>query len=282
MNIKKIAVIGAGTMGGGIAETAARAGFEVLLEDVTGEAVRKGLEKIRERLTKKVAAGGLDDGEKGAVLSRIRIASNLRECSDADLVIEAVVEKEEVKSALFRELDGICSDRTLFSTNTSSIPVTRLARSLRKPGRFAGMHFMNPPPVMKLVEIIKGLHTTDETAGALIAVAERMGKKAVVVNDSPGFVISRVIITMINDAIYCLQEGVASRDGIDAIMKTGANYPMGPLELADLMGLDTCLEILDILHAELGEKYRACPVLRKMVDAGKLGRKSGEGFYEYR
>ncbi len=282
LNVSKIAVIGAGTMGGGIAQTAAQAGFEVLLEDVTDEHVKRGLERIRQRLTKKVSEGKLDDREKEDVLSRIKTASSLQECGEVDLVIEAAVEKEEIKSGIFRELDGICSERTLFSSNTSSISITRLARATRKPGRFAGMHFMNPPTVMKLVEVVKGLRTFDETVSTLTATAERMGKTAVVVNDSPGFVISRVIITMINDAISCLQEGVASRDGIDMIMKMGANHPMGPLELADLMGLDTCLEILDILHAELGEKYGACPLLRRMVDAGKLGRKSGEGFYEYR
>jgi 3-hydroxybutyryl-CoA dehydrogenase len=176
----------------------------------------------------------------------------------------------------------LCREETVFTSNTSSISITRLAQATRKPDRFAGMHFMNPAYIMKLVEVIRGPHTSDKTVDIIRAVSEKMGKTAVVVNDSPGFVISRVLATMMNDAIYCLHEGVAPKEGIDTIMKIGANHPMGPLELADLMGLDICLEILDILHADLGEKYRPCPLLKDMVSAGKLGRKSGEGFYEYR
>ncbi len=281
MTIRRIAVIGAGTMGSGIAQVAAQSGYEVVLEDVDARFVKDGVERISARLKKRVDEGRLGEEEKEGVLSRIRTAVNLSDCRDADLVIEAVAEKEEIKKGIFRELDALCPAESIFATNTSSIPVTRLAAVTGRRERFAGMHFMNPAYVMKLVEVVKGLRTSGETVEALVAVAERMGKTPVVVNDSPGFVISRVLMTMINDAIYCLEEGIASRQGIDTIMKLGAHHPMGPLELADLMGLDICLEILGVLHADLGEKYRPCPLLKTMVAAGKLGRKSGEGFYEY-
>jgi 3-hydroxybutyryl-CoA dehydrogenase len=281
-DIRKIAVIGAGTMGGGIAQAAAQAGFEVLLEDVTDEQVKRGFEKIRERLAERVTEEKLDEAEKENVLSRIKTISSLAECSEADLIIEAAAEKEEVKKEIFKELDALCRADTLFASNTSSLSIAKLARATRRPARFAGMHFMNPPYIMKLVEIIKSGLTSDETVNEIIEVSQQMGKTPVVVNDSPGFIISRVLMTMINDAICCLDEGVALRDGIDTIMKLGAHHPMGPLELADLMGLDICLEILEILQAELGDKYRPCPLLKAMVSAGKLGRKSGEGFYEYR
>jgi 3-hydroxybutyryl-CoA dehydrogenase len=282
MGIRKIAVIGSGTMGSGIAQVAAQGGFEVILEDIDEGYLNAALSGIRERLGKRVAEGRLEEREKGETLSRIRTTSSLRDCREADLVIEAATENEEVKKEIFRELDLLCPRETIFATNTSSIPVTRLAQATNRAGRFAGMHFMNPAYIMKLVEIVKGLHTSNETVATIAAVAEIMGKTAVIVNDSPGFVISRVLMTMINDAIYCLQEGVASCEGIDTIMKLGANHPMGPLEIADLMGLDICLEILGILHASLGDKYMPCPLLKTMVAAGKLGRKSGEGFYEYR
>jgi len=193
-----------------------------------------------------------------------------------------VIEKEDIKKHIFKELDTICNDETIFASNTSAISITRLAEITKRPERFAGMHFMNPAYIMKLVEVVKGLATSEETVSVITAVAKKMGKIPVVVNDFPGFVSNRVLMPMINDAIYCLQEGVASREGIDTIMKLGANHPMGPLELADFIGLDTCLAILEILHAELGEKYRPCPLLQKMVAGGKIGRKSGEGFYEYR
>jgi len=282
MEIRKIAVIGAGTMGSGIAQIAAQSGYEVVMEDVKDEYVRAGFTRIAERLEKRVSEGKLEAREKERVLSNIKITTRLDECKNADLIIEAVAEREEIKKEIYRELDTLCPEGTIFATNTSSLSITRLAQATGRPGRFVGMHFMNPAYSMKLIEIIRGLRTSEETIDIVRAVAGRMGKVSVVVNDFPGFVISRVIATMINDAIYCLEEGVAPREGIDAIMKFGANHPMGPLELADLMGLDICLEILEILQAELGEKYRPCPLLRKMVAAGKLGRKSGEGFYEYR
>ena len=282
MNIQKIGVIGAGTMGGGIAQVAAQSGYEVVLKDVKEEYVKAGFAKIKERLVKRAGEGKLEILEKERILSNIKTTTSLEECRNADLVIEAVVEKEDIKKHIFKELDTICNDETIFASNTSAISITRLAEITKRPERFAGMHFMNPAYAMKLVEVVKGLHTSDETVDIITAVAGIMGKIPVVVNDFPGFVSNRILMPMINDAIYCLQEGVASRESIDNVMRLGANHPMGPLELADFVGLDVCLEILEILHAELGEKYRPCPLLRKMVAGGKLGRKSGEGFYEYR
>lgn len=282
MEIKKIGVIGAGTMGGGIAQAAGQSGYEVVMEDMSEEYVRAGFARIKERLEKRVVEGKLEHIEKDRIISNIKTTANLEDCKDADLIIEAVVEKEDVKKQIFKELDTICSKGTIFTTNTSSISITRLAQVTERKEKFAGMHFMNPAYVMKLVEVVRGLRTSQETVGMIIAVAEKMGKRPVVVNDSPGFVSNRVLMPMINDAIYCLHEGITSRESIDSIMKLGANHPMGPLELADLVGLDICLDILEVLHADLGEKYRPCPLLRKMVAGGKLGRKTGEGFYEFR
>jgi 3-hydroxybutyryl-CoA dehydrogenase len=284
MNIdsKKIAVIGAGTMGGGIAQVAAQYGYAVVLEDAKKDYAMAGLAKIADRLEQRVGEGKIKSGEKEKILSRIKTSGSLKDCCDADLIIEAAIESEDIKIEIFKELDALCSKETVFATNTSSISITKLAQATGRPERFVGMHFMNPAYVMKLIEIIRGFRTSQETINMIREVAETMGKTCVVVNDSPGFVISRVILTMINDAIHCLHEGIAPREGIDTIMKLGANHPMGPFELADLMGLDICLEILEILHAELGEKYRPSPLLRQMVAAGKLGRKSGEGFYDYR
>ncbi len=282
MNIQKIGVIGAGTMGCGIAQVAAQSGYEVVLKDVKEEYVKAGFAKIKERLVKRAGEGKLEILEKERILSNIKTTTSLEECRNADLIIEAVVEKEDIKKHIFKELDTICNDETIFASNTSSISITRLAEVTKRPERFAGMHFMNPAYAMKLVEVVKGLHTSDETIDIITAVAGIMGKIPVVVNDFPGFVSNRILMPMINDAINCLQEGVALRESIDNVMRLGANHPMGPLELADFIGLDTCLAILEILHTELGEKYRPCPLLRKMVAGGKLGRKSGEGFYDYR
>jgi 3-hydroxybutyryl-CoA dehydrogenase len=282
MEIKKIGVIGAGTMGGGIAQIAAQSGFEVILEDTSEEYVKAGVEKIKERLEKRVREGKLENKEKERILSNIKITASLEDCKDADLIIEAVVEKEDMKKQIFKELDNLCAEDTVFATNTSSISITRLAQVTKRQERFAGMHFMNPAFIMKLVEVVRGLHTSEETISIVTDVTKRMGKIPVVINDSPGLVSNRVLMPMINEAIYCLQEGIASRDSIDSIMKLGANHPMGPLELADFIGLDICLAVLDVLHSELGDKYRPCPYLRKMVAGGKFGRKSGEGFYEYR
>lgn len=281
MNIRKIAVIGAGTMGSGIAQVAAQGGYEVVLEDIREELVKAGLEKVKKRLEKMVSDGRLEAGDKERTLSNIRIAASLHDCQEADLVIEAAAEKEEVKKQIFQELDRLCRKEAVFATNTSAISITRLAGSTERPQQFIGMHFMNPAHKMKLLEVVKGLGTSMETVNVITAVAERMGKTPVVVNDYPGFVASRLIMNGMNDAIFCLQEGVATREGIDTIMRLGANHPMGPLELADFIGLDIFLATLDLLHTELGEKYRPCALLRKMVEAGKLGRKSGGGFYEY-
>ncbi len=281
MNIREIAVIGAGTMGCGIAQAAAGSGFSVVLEDKDEARAAKAIANIRESLERRVAAGKLEGSEKDGILARIKISATLERCANVDLVIEAAAEKEEIKKEIFKVLDGICAAETVFATNTSSISITRLAHVTARPDRFIGMHFMNPAHVMRLVEVITGLGTSPETITTITTVAEKMGKVPVVVDDSPGFVSNRILMPMINDAICCLQEGVASRDSIDAIVKLGANHPMGPLELADFIGLDICLEILDVLHSELGEKYRPCALLRKMVAGGKLGKKSGEGFYEY-
>lgn len=281
MEIKKIGVIGAGTMGGGIAQAAGQSGYEVVMEDVSEEYVKAGFARIKERLEKRVVEGKLEHIEKDRIISNIKTTANLEDCKDADLIIEAVVEKEDLKKQIFKELDTICTKGTIFTTNTSSISITRLAQVTERKEKFAGMHFMNPAYVMKLVEVVRGLRTSRETVDMIITVAEKMGKRPVVVEDSPGFVSNRVLMPMINDAIYCLHEGIASRESIDCIVKLGANHPMGPLELADMVGLDICLDILEVLHADLGEKYMPCPLLRKMVAGGKLGRKTGEGFYEY-
>ncbi len=282
VEIKVIAVIGAGIMGGGIAQAAAQSGYDVLIEDLDGEAVSRCITAIKNRLEKRVAEGKIRAGERDLILSHIRTTTSLEDCRAAGLIIEAVTEREEVKKEIFRKLDGLCSPEAIFASNTSSIPITRLAGSTGRPGRFIGMHFMNPAYIMKLVEIARGDRTSDETVAAVRSVSERMGKAPVVVMDFPGFVSNRVLMPMINEAVFCLQDGVASKEGIDTIMKLGANQPMGPLELADFIGLDTCLEILDILRAGMGEKFSPCPLLRKMVGEGRLGRKSGEGFYDYR
>lgn len=282
MNLPKIGVIGAGTMGGGIAQVAAQNGFQVVLQDMNEDLARAGFLKVKERLEKEVAQGKLESKEKDKILSNIKTSENLEDCKDANLIIEAVNEKEDIKKQIFETLDNICLKETVFASNTSSISITRLAQVTGRPERFAGMHFMNPAYKMKLVEVVKGLRTSQKTIDIISTIAEKMGKTPIAINDYPGYVANRLLIPMINDAIYCLEEGVGSRESIDEIMKLGANHPMGPLELADLIGLDVCLAILEVLHAELGEKYKPCPLLRIMVAGGKIGRKSGEGFFEYR
>jgi 3-hydroxybutyryl-CoA dehydrogenase len=281
MNIRSIAVIGAGTMGCGIARAAAAAGFTVILEDRESERAEKGRETIQEGLDKKMASGKLESGQRDEILARVAISDSLADCRDVDLIIEAASEKEGVKKDIFRALDAVCRPDTIFSSNTSSISITRLAQVTSRPERFIGMHFMNPAHVMRLVELISGERTSEETITVVSRTAEAMGKVPVLVGDSPGFVSNRVLMPMIDDAVFCIQEGVATRESIDTIVMLGANHPMGPLELADFVGLDICLEIMEVLHSELGEKYRPCPLLRRMVAAGKLGRKTGEGFYEY-
>jgi 3-hydroxybutyryl-CoA dehydrogenase len=282
MDIKNIGIIGSGAMGGGIAQLAAQNGFNVVLEDINEDYVTTGLRHIRERLEKRVTDGKINSLDMEKILSKVRISTDLQDCKGSDLIIEAVIENEEIKKQVFNKLDKICRKDVLFTSNTSSISITGLARATGRQDRFAGMHFMNPAFIMKLVEVVRGLRTSQETIDKIKSIAEKMGKVPVVVNDSPGFISNRLLMPMINEAVYCLYDGIASIESIDVVMKLGANHPMGPLELADLIGLDICLDVLEILHKDLGEKYMPCPLLRKMVAGGKLGRKSGEGFYDYR
>ena len=282
MVIQEIGIIGSGTMGGGIAQLAAQNGFSVVLEDINEEYVTAGLKQIQERLEKRANEGKINNEEKEKILSRIRISTDLEDCKDSDLIIEAVTEKDEIKKQVFNKLDKICREDVIFTSNTSSISITRLAQATGRQDRFAGMHFMNPAFIMKLVEVVRGLRTSQETIDKILSIAGKMGKVPVIVNDSPGFISNRLLMPMINEAVYCLYDGIASIESIDTVMKLGANHPMGPLELADLIGLDVCLDVLEILHKDLGEKYMPCPLLRKMVAGGKLGRKNGEGFYDYR
>jgi 3-hydroxybutyryl-CoA dehydrogenase len=282
MNIEKIVVVGAGTMGSGIAQTAAASGCAVALMDVDQQRAAAAVDLIRNRLENRVTTGKISAKGKELVLSRITTIPGLEGCGDADLIIEAASEKESVKQAIFRQLDALGSSSAIFASNTSAISITRLAAATTRPERFIGLHFMNPAHVMKLVEIIPGLRTAPEIVTSVIALCEKMGKQPVVVADAPGFVANRLLMPAVNEAIQALQEGIASREDIDLVMKLGAGHPMGPLELADFIGLDVCLQILETLHRELGEKFRPCPLLRTMVDGGKLGRKNGEGFYDYR
>jgi 3-hydroxybutyryl-CoA dehydrogenase len=277
-----IGVIGSGTMGSGIAQVAARAGYPVVMRDVTDEFLRRGLTTIDKSLQRDVDKERLTTSDKQTIVERIKPVIDLNALRDAAFVIEAVTEDLKVKSDVFSTLDKITSPKTILASNTSSISITRLAATTTRPDKVIGMHFMNPVPVMKLVEVIRGLATSDETYERVRILSEQLGKTALDCNDSPGFISNRVLMPMINEAIFALYEGVATRESIDGIMKLGMNHPMGPLTLADFIGLDVCLAIMNVLYEGLGDpKYRACPLLKRYVDAGWLGRKSGRGFYEY-
>ncbi|MGE0641092.1 MAG: 3-hydroxybutyryl-CoA dehydrogenase [Thermoanaerobaculia bacterium] len=280
--IRSVGVVGAGTMGSGIAQVAAQAGFAVRLVDVVEPALERALATIRRSLDKGVEKGKLTADDAGATLGRLETSSSIGELAGVDLVVEAVVERLEVKSELLRRLDETVSPTAILATNTSSISITRLAAGTSRPAQVIGMHFMNPVPIMRLVEIIRGLQTSQATWETIEGVTRAMGKVPVEVHDAPGFVSNRVLMPMINEAIFCLYEGVGKAEAIDEVMKLGMNHPMGPLALADLIGLDVCLDILRVLQDGFGDpKYRPCPLLVKMVDAGYLGRKSGHGFYSY-
>ncbi|MBO1437888.1 3-hydroxybutyryl-CoA dehydrogenase [Meiothermus sp. CFH 77666] len=282
MEIRKIGVIGAGQMGAGIAQVAAQAGYDVVLRDLEAAFLERGLNTIRRSLGKLLEKGKLDQSAHDAALGRLTTTVHLADLSDCDLIVEAIVEDEPTKLGLFRELDQTAKPGAILASNTSSIPITRLASATRRPERFIGMHFMNPVPLMELVEVIRGHLTDDATTQAVLEAARRMGKTPVEVNDYPGFVSNRILLPMLNEAVQCVMEGVATPEAIDQVMKLGMNHPMGPLTLADFIGLDTCLSIMEVLHRGLGDdKYRPSPLLRKMVQAGLLGRKSGRGFYRY-
>jgi 3-hydroxybutyryl-CoA dehydrogenase len=279
---ERVVVIGAGQMGNGIAHVFAQAGMSVTMVDVSTAALERGRATIEKNLARQIQKGTIDGSTRDATLGRIAVATQYDAARNADLVVEAASENADLKFRLFEEVDRIAPERAILASNTSSISITEIAGRTKRADRVIGMHFMNPVPVMQLVEVIRGLATSDETAARVIALAKRVGKTPVEVNDSPGFVSNRVLMPMINEAVYCVMEGVGTPEAVDTVMKLGMNHPMGPLALADLIGLDTCVSILEVLHGGLGDpKYRPCPLLRKYVAAGWLGRKSGRGFYAY-
>jgi 3-hydroxybutyryl-CoA dehydrogenase len=283
MEIKTFGVIGAGQMGNGIAQVAAASGLAVIMNDVKQEFVDKGLKTIGGILARNVEKGKMTAAEKDALLGRIKSSVSLKDMAAADFVVEAATEKQDIKFQIFRDLDQMCKPGAILATNTSSIPIGRIAAQTQRPDKVIGMHFMNPVPVMKLVEVIPGLPTSEATLATTWALAEKFGKTPAKANDYPGFIANRILLPMLNEAVYCLYHGVGTREDIDTVMKLGMNHPMGPLALADLIGLDTCLAIMETLYDGFKDsKYRPCPLLRKYVEAGWLGRKTGRGFYEYK
>ncbi|MBF0209524.1 MAG: 3-hydroxybutyryl-CoA dehydrogenase [Desulfamplus sp.] len=282
MEIKKLGVIGSGQMGNGIAQVAAASGIEVIMSDIKEEFTAKGVANIKKNLERAVSKGKLEQSAMDTTLAKIKTTVNLSDMADVDFVVEAAVEREDLKFKIFQDLDSICPAHAILSTNTSSIPIGRIAAKTKRPDKVIGMHFMNPVPVMKLVEIIRGLPTSDETFKITWDLSEKLGKTPAEANDFPGFIANRILLPMINEAIFCLYQSVGKPKDIDTVMKLGMNHPMGPLELADLIGLDTCLAIMETLYDGFKDsKYRPCPLLRKYVEAGWLGRKTGKGFYEY-
>lgn len=282
MEIKTFGVVGAGQMGNGIAQVAAMSGLDVLMNDIKDEFVERGLKNISKFLGRGVDKGKLTADEKDAVLGRIKTSVDLKDMASADFVVEAATEKESIKFQIFKDLDEICEPQVILATNTSSIPIGRIAAQTKRPDKLIGMHFMNPVPIMKLVEVIRGIATSDETFRTTWDFAVKFGKTPAEANDYPGFIANRILMPMINEAVYCLYHGVGKREDIDTVMKLGMNHPMGPLQLADLIGLDTCLAIMETLYNGFNDsKYRPCPLLRKYVEGGWLGRKTGRGFYEY-
>ncbi len=282
MTVKTFGIIGAGQMGGGIAQVAAMSGLDVIMNDIKPEFVEKGLESITKILGRSVEKGKMSEEDKNVVLGRIKTSVSLQDMASANYVVEAATENEEIKYQIFKDLDEICGEQVILATNTSSIPIGRIATQTGRPEKVIGMHFMNPVPLMKLVEVIPGIATSDETLQITWDLAEKFGKTPAKANDYPGFIANRILLPMINEAVYCLYHGVGTREDIDTVMKLGMNHPMGPLALADLIGLDTCLAIMETLYDGFKDsKYRPCPLLRKYVEAGWLGKKAGRGFYEY-
>lgn len=283
MEIQTLGIIGAGQMGAGIAQVAAINGLQVILNDMNDEFVEKGRQRIVDSLQRLVAKGKLSENERIQILDRVTVSVDLKDMATAGFVVEAASENENVKFKLFQTLDDVCEDHVILASNTSSIPIGRIAAQTRRPDKVIGMHFMNPVPAMQLVELIRGLATSDETYESTHRLTERLAKTPVLANDFPGFIANRILLPMINEAIFCVYHGVGDCEAIDTVMKLGMNHPMGPLALADLIGLDTCLAIMNTLQQGLGDpKYRPCPLLRQYVEAGWLGRKSGRGFYKYK